>query len=82
MYLYLAEDTSGVHPTGLVYCIAPDIEHRLRGSDNTTHCSQARRINKYKIGEFFEFFDVLFSTLLHLPPLRFQCIGGCWDQTQ
>jgi hypothetical protein len=48
VYLYLAEDTSGVHPACLVHCIAPDIEHRLRGSDNTAHCSQPRRINKYK----------------------------------
>jgi hypothetical protein len=22
------------------------------------------------------------STLLHLPPLNFHCVGGCWDQTQ
>jgi hypothetical protein len=21
-------------------------------------------------------------TLLHLPPLRFRCVGGCWDWTQ
>jgi hypothetical protein len=25
---------------------------------------------------------VLYSTLLHLPPLRFHCVGGCWDWTQ
>jgi hypothetical protein len=23
-------------------------------------------------------FSILYSTLLHLPPLRFHCIGGCW----
>jgi hypothetical protein len=28
------------------------------------------------------FFCVLYSTLLHLPPLRFHCVGGCWDRTQ
>jgi hypothetical protein len=22
------------------------------------------------------------STLLHLPPLRFHCVGECWDRTQ
>ncbi len=27
-------------------------------------------------------FYVRYSTLLHLPPLRFQCVGGCWDRTQ
>jgi len=27
-------------------------------------------------------FFVLYSTLLYLPPLRFHCVGGCWDRTQ
>ncbi len=27
------------------------------------------------------FFDVLYLTLLHLMPLRFHCVGGCWDWT-
>jgi hypothetical protein len=27
-------------------------------------------------------FYVRYSTLLHLPPLRFHCVGGCWDRTQ
>jgi hypothetical protein len=31
-------------------------------------------------GGFFVFFGN--STLLHLPPLTFHCVGGCWDQTQ
>jgi hypothetical protein len=26
-------------------------------------------------------FDVLYSTLLHLLPLRFHCVEGCWDRT-
>ncbi len=29
---------------------------------------------------FFDFFMyVLYTTLLHLPPLGFHCVGGCWD---
>ncbi len=28
------------------------------------------------------FFYVLYSTLLHLSPLRFHCVGGCWDRNQ
>ncbi len=24
----------------------------------------------------------LYLTLLHLPPVRFHCVGGCWDRTQ
>ncbi len=31
---------------------------------------------------FFIYFYVLYSTLLHLPPLRFHCVGGCYDRTQ
>jgi hypothetical protein len=38
-------------------------------------------IDVCKKGNSFEFI-VLFSTLLHLPPLRFHCIGRCWYQTQ
>jgi hypothetical protein len=30
----------------------------------------------------FIFFYVRYSTQLHLPPLRFHCVGGCWDRTQ
>ncbi len=33
---------------------------------------------KYFLGDFFLFF-VLYSTLLHLPPLSFHCADGCWD---
>jgi hypothetical protein len=33
-------------------------------------------------GEFFWIFSLLYSTLLHLPPLRFHCVGGYWDRTQ
>ncbi len=32
-------------------------------------------------GDLLDFY-VLDSTLLHLPPLRFNCVGGCWDRTQ
>jgi hypothetical protein len=28
------------------------------------------------------FFFVLYSALLHLPPLRFHCADRCWDRTQ
>jgi hypothetical protein len=30
----------------------------------------------------FSLFSVQYSALLHLPPLRFHCAGGCWDRTQ
>ncbi len=33
----------------------------------------------YFLGDFF---FVLYSTLLHLPPLRFHCADGCWDRIQ
>ncbi len=31
--------------------------------------------------DFLVFFKALYSTLLHLPPLRFHCLGGCWGRT-
>ncbi len=31
---------------------------------------------------FIFIFFVLYSSLLHLPPLRFHCADGCWDSTQ
>ncbi len=30
----------------------------------------------------FVVFHVLYSTLLHLPPLKFHCARGCWNRTQ
>jgi hypothetical protein len=27
-------------------------------------------------------FYVRYSTLLHLAPFRFHCVGGCWDRIQ
>jgi hypothetical protein len=30
----------------------------------------------------FFFFSLLYSTLFHLSPLRFHCVGGCWHRTQ
>ncbi len=32
-------------------------------------------------GILFLFFNVIYATLLHLSPLRFHCVGGCWDRT-
>jgi hypothetical protein len=35
------------------------------------------------LGDFFVFFlFILYSALLHLPPLRLHCADGCWDRTQ
>ncbi len=38
-------------------------------------------LGKFNRTFFRIFFYVLYSTLLHLPPLRFDCVGGCWDRT-
>jgi hypothetical protein len=35
-----------------------------------------------KGGFFLDFFYVRYSALIHLPPLRFHCVGGCWNRTQ
>ncbi len=36
---------------------------------------------RFKGGQYGVFI-VLYSTLLHLPPLIFLCVGGCWEWTQ
>jgi hypothetical protein len=35
---------------------------------------------KVKQGDFSGLFYVLYSTLLHLAPLSFYFVGGCWDR--
>ncbi len=40
-----------------------------------------KSIGKKKYIGFFSF-NVSYSTLLNLPPLRLHCVGGCWDRTQ
>ncbi len=32
-------------------------------------------------GDFLNNFFVRYSTVLHLPPLKFHCVRGCWDRT-
>ncbi len=43
-------------------------------------CFRMKRklLNKNVLFFFWFFFYVLYSTLLHLPPLRFHCVGGCY----
>ncbi len=56
-------------------CTAPRSSCPLRKKHHVTH--------KKTGGFFWNFFlYVLYSTLLHVPPLRFHCVGGCWDWTQ
>ena len=55
-------------------------------------CQRRRRMRQLKqkgiLGERIEIITASkmlvnsYSTLLHLPPLRFYCVGGCWDRTQ
>jgi hypothetical protein len=35
---------------------------------------------KFKFQRDFLGFKVLHSTLLHLPPIRFRCVGECCDR--
>jgi hypothetical protein len=39
-------------------------------------------LKKLNRGIFRFIYYVPYSELLHLPPLRFRCVGGCLDQTQ
>ncbi len=53
------------------------IGRQSRDDDVRRHLTSTITINR---GFFFMY--VLYSTLFHLPPLRFHCVGGCWDRTQ
>jgi hypothetical protein len=55
-----------------------------RGQKGTDPGSRIRiRNTVFNRGDFFIFFIFCtLSTLLHLPPLRFRWVGGCWDRTQ
>ncbi len=35
----------------------------------------------YELSVEKNFCSVLYSILIHLPPLRFHCVEGCWDRT-
>jgi hypothetical protein len=39
---------------------------------------------KTKLGSWILSFMLpyIFSKLLHLPPIRFHCVGGCWDRAR
>jgi hypothetical protein len=49
--------------------------------DNNKQVSSQGQIGKGGILCDFSF-NVCYSKLLHLPPFRFYCVGGCWDLTQ
>jgi hypothetical protein len=61
-------------PSSTVY-----IPHVL-GPPLSKRCS--RHILFFWEGGSGGYFFVLYSALLHLPPLRFDCSEGCWDRTQ
>ncbi len=67
------------------------IKHPGTDSPSPSDSSLPRdyRISRYRLSFIWisyifwgGFFFVLYSTLLHLPPLRFHCADGCWDRTQ
>ncbi len=49
---------------------------------NVQDCVQTQRVRNFLKYFWGDFFFVLYSTLPHLPPLRFHCADGCWDRTQ
>jgi hypothetical protein len=59
----------------------PGIVHRVHAkpsvfSEGTLVPSFLDKVNR---GIKKKKFCVLYSTLLHLPSLKFHCVGGCWD---
>jgi hypothetical protein len=77
--------------SGYLYCInttAKTYFHSWKDLD-FTHFTHSVIFSKHLVclkSIFFggggDFFFVQYSALLHLPPLRFHCVDGCWDRTQ
>jgi len=61
----------------ILFC--PPVVARTIAANNLT---VVNRIYGFSTAVWGLDFYVLYATLLHLPPLRFQCVGGCWDRTQ
>ncbi len=59
--------------------------HKLQHRDPTRYSGSSiqhpRQILKGGFLWIFYFY-VRYSTLLRLPPLRLNCVGGCWDRNQ
>jgi hypothetical protein len=54
---------------------------RSKNSVSSSMHTENSTIVKGRFCGFFSFY-IGYSTLLHLPPLRFHCVGRCWDRTQ
>jgi hypothetical protein len=69
------------------YCVGLAIVHRNKQctggkSPIKKEGLQSKKLLENFQGDFFWIFYVRYSTLLHLPPLRFRCVGGCRDLSQ
>ncbi len=71
-------DTQGVRLRVLAFVLHKKVFILLCAADYTCTSNFFLR----GIFEDFFFFYVRYSTLFHLPPLGFHCVGGCWDRTQ
>ncbi len=61
-------------------CLTFTAGRSARNSAATLEISYLVQLRKISTGRFLYFFKVRFSTQLLLPPLRFLCVGGCWDR--
>ncbi len=59
-----------------------DVKAQIPSPKNSFSNPQHKTVN-FNYGEVFWilYINILYSTLLHLPPLRFHCVGGCWDRS-
>jgi hypothetical protein len=70
-------------PGGEGLLVEGDYEGGPRGHQDLLHQAAQHRLVCCLFNPILgDFFFVLYSTLLHLPHLRFHCVGWCWDRTQ
>jgi hypothetical protein len=54
----------------------------LSNTENCTYKVSQTSLKSLKDGIFYFSYCIRYSTLLHLAPLRFHRVGGCWDRSQ
>jgi len=72
--VYLGHDPVPVLPVKIPVGIIS-----IKGTVSSQFYIYSDNYNRGIFLRFFHLFHVQYSTLLHLPPLRFHCVGGCWN---
>ncbi len=77
-YVLRSGSTAPWRPWVIILCCLRSAGNPRTFTTTSRYTSFLTKTNNRKI----HLYIVRYSTLLHLAPLRFHCVGGCWDRTQ